>query len=420
MFDLDSWQEIYHTLKSNKLRTFLTAFGVFWGIFMLVIMLGSGRGLENGVYEGMGDFATNSVFMWAQPTSMPYKGFDRGRRYNFNNDDTKAIRREVSEIKYLAPRLQAFGGNGENNVVRNLKSGAFSILGDVPEFNKIDPVEITNGRFLNELDLEESRKVLVIGKNVFEALFEADENPINQYIRVNGVYFKIIGTFASKHNQGWGEYQNQSIFMPFTTLQKTYNYGSMVGHYSVTAKAGVSASLVEKKVKNLLKKRHHVHPNDERAIGSNNVEEEFNKINGLFNGIAFLVWIVGTGTLIAGVIGVSNIMLVIIKERTKEIGIQRAIGATPNRIIKQILAESVVLTGIAGSVGLLAGIWLLELIDYGISSSGGGGGTFSNPTIDIGLALTALVILITAGMLSGLIPAKRAVSIKPIDALRSE
>jgi len=420
MFDRDRWTEIYMALRANKLRTFLTAFGVFWGIFMLIIMLGSGQGLENGVYHGMGDFATNSVFVWAQPTSKPYKGYKQGRRYNFTNQDTKAILDNIPEIALLAPRIQARGGDGDNNVIHKLKTGAFNILGDVPEVNKIDPVTITAGRFLNQVDMNEKRKIAILGKRVIEVLFEEDEDPIGTYIKINGVFFQVVGTFKSMHNQGWGDWQNQCIFIPFTTLQKTYNYGNRVGHYSITSKKEYTATYVEEKVKALLKRRHKIHPDDKRAIGSNNVEKEFIQINNLFMGIAGLIWIVGTGTLLAGIIGVSNIMLFIVKKRTKEIGIQRALGASPSVIISSILTESVVLTAIAGWFGLVFGVLLLEVISKAIQNGGGDESMFSNPEVDFNVALIALFILIIAGLFAGVIPAKRAMEVRPIEAIRDD
>jgi len=420
MFDRDRWSEVYMALKSNKLRTFLTAFGVFWGIFMLIIMLGSGKGLENGVYYGMGDFATNSVFIWAQPTSMPYKGYKQGRRYNFTNQDTKAIIDNIPEIKILAPRVQVRGGNDNNNVIRGLKTGAFSILGDVPEVNQIDPVHIASGRFINQVDINEARKIAIIGDRVVQVLFDKDENPIGEYIKINGVFFQIVGTFKSMHNQGWGEWQDQCVLIPFTTLQKTYNYGNRVGHYSITSKKEYTATYVEGKVKAFLKRRHSIHPDDKRAIGSNNVEKEFIQINNLFLGISGLIWIVGIGTLLAGIIGVSNIMLFIVKKRTKEIGIQRALGAAPSVIISSILTESVVLTAIAGWLGLVFGVILLEVINKAIQSGGGDNTMFTNPEVDFNIAMIALLILILAGIFAGIIPAKRALEIRPIEAIRDE
>ncbi len=420
MFDLDRWLEIYHVLRSNKLRTFLTAFGVFWGIFMLVIMLGSGRGLENGVTQNFGDMATNSVFIWAQQTTIPYKGFTRGRSFDYENSDTRALSDGIPEIKYLAPRTNVGGYNGSSNVVRFLKSGQFQIFGDYPVFNKIDPVNMVSGRFLNEFDLKEKRKVVVVGQRVVDILFEKGENPINQYIRINGVYFNVIGVFQSKRNGEAAANDNQRIHMPFTTLQQTFNLGNSVGFFNITSRDGIPVAIVEKKAIDILKKRHAVAPEDDRAIGHFNLDVEYKKMRGLFFGISMLVWIVGIGTLLAGIIGVSNIMLVVVKERTREIGIQRALGATPRNVITQIITEAVVLTTFAGYFGLVMGVGLLELINYLLDSSGANTQMFVHPGVDFKVAVTALTILVFSGALAGLIPAKRAVSIKPIDALRYE
>jgi putative ABC transport system permease protein len=421
ILDLDKWNEIWSVLKKNKLRTFFTAFGVFWGIFMLVIMMGSGRGLENGVSQGMGDIATNSFFMWTQRTTMPYKGFPRGGFYNFRNDDTEALKQNIPEIDLIAPKLQAGGFRaGGNNVVRGERTGAFEIFGDVPEYNQINPLNILQGRFLNHLDIDEQRKVIVIGDRVKQEMFNADENPLGEYLRIQGVYFKVIGVVSSKMQGDGGDRDNRGVFMPFPTLQRTYNYGDIVGWYSITSVPGVPASVVEEKAKALIRERHHIHPDDTRAVGSWNMEKEYKKMTGLFAGIKVLIWIVGIGTLFAGIVGVSNIMLIVVKERTKEIGIQRAIGAPPSVIISQIIIESVFLTTVAGYFGLVAGVGILELVNSLLISSGADTQMFSHPEIDFQMAMTSLVILIIAGALAGMIPAKRAVDIRPIEALRDE
>jgi putative ABC transport system permease protein len=422
MFDRDRWQEIFHTLKKNKLRTFMTAFGVFWGIFMLIIMLGSGAGLENGVSSGMGNFATNSVFIWTQQTTLPYKGFPRGRRFNFRNDDINALKDNIPEIKYMAPKIRGWSsGDGSNNTIRNYKTGAFSINGEYPDWNKIDPMEILQGRWLNDIDIAEKRKVAVIGTRVKEILFEPDENPIGDYIQIKGIYFQVIGVFKPLNTQiNFGGEKEQSIYIPLSTLQRTYNYGDIVGWFSITSKDNVPASLVEEKVMELMARRHEVSPDDKEAFGHFNLEEEFKQMKGLFTGISGLIWIVGIGTLIAGVIGISNIMLVIVKERTKEIGIQRALGATPMNVMSQIITESVLLTSFAGYLGLVIGVGLVEGINFGLSKMGSEIEMFKNPEVDFQIAVTALAILIVSGALAGLIPARRAVRIKPIDALRDE
>ncbi len=424
MFDRDRWQEIWMALKKNMLRTILTAFGVFWGIFMLVIMLGSGKGLKNGAYDGMGGFATNSAFIWPQSTTMPYKGFKKGRQYHFTNSDTKALKDQIPELATVAPRVQPrFWQGQENGVVRGLKSGAFNIYGDLPDFNKIDPVTFTQGRFVDDDDIVNKRKVAVIGRKVKDVLFASKEDAIGQYIRIKGVYFMVVGVFKSQHNGGQAENQENSITLPLTTLQQTYNYGDAIDYYGITSRSDVSVSLVEDKVKDLLRRRHIIDPEDKEGVGSFNVEKQFKKMNVLFLGINVLIWIVGIGTLIAGVIGVSNIMLIIVKERTKEIGIQRAIGAKPISIISQIIMEAVFLTSLAGYIGLLLGVAIIELLNYVLQkaqSASDGGAMFTRPEVDFKVAVSALIILIVCGALAGLIPAKRAVSIKPIDALRYE
>ncbi len=419
MFDSDKWQEIFSSLRKNKLRTFLTAFGVFWGIFMLIIMLGSGNGLENGVTKNFGGTATNSIFIWTQRTSMPYAGLPEGRWFNMRNEDVIALKHQVPEIEHLAPRNQLRGYRGGNNVSHGTKSGAFSVMGDYPDIQHITPLDILQGRFINQYDIDEKRKICVIGTNVKDVLF-GEENPINKYVKINGVFFKVVGVWKTKRSGNDGERDTQTLFIPFSTFQKAFNYGNIVGWLALTAKPNLDAVKVEEKVVGLLKQRHTVAPEDDRAFGSFNAKEAFERMNGLFNGIAALIWVVGTGTLLAGIIGVSNIMLIIIKERTKEIGIRRAIGASPWNIVSQILLESVFLTGMAGYFGLVSGVLITEAIANQMGKNPSEDSMFTNPTIDLNVAITALIILIIAGILAGLIPARKAVKIKPIDALRAE
>lgn len=418
IFDADRWREIFNTLNKNRVRTFFTAFGVFWGIFMLVIMMGSGSGLENSVNRDMGDMATNSVFLWTQRTTMPYKGFDRGRFYNFKNSDTEALLENIPEIKHIGPRIRGWSST-DNNVVRGERTGAFVMQGDYPAYNLIDPVGMKLGRFVNDLDIRDRRKVCVIGQRVVNELFAPGEDPLGQYLRIQGVYFKVVGVFESKKPQR-ADHENQIIYLPFTTLQKTYNFGDIVGWYSITSQDNVPVSVVEDKVKALLRQRHTIHPDDIRAVGSFNLENEFKKMTTLFAGIRGLIWIVGIGTLLAGVIGVSNIMLIIVKERTKEIGIQRAIGATPWNVISQVILESMILTTLAGYVGLVLGIGIVEGVNYLLVSTGAESEMFANPEVNFSVAIQALEVLVISGILAGLIPAYRAVNMKPIDALRNE
>ncbi len=421
MFDRDRWHEILSVLGRNKLRTFMTAFGVFWGIFMLVIMLGSAKGLENGTLASFGGAVTNSVFMWTQPTSMPYKGFKRGRWFQMRLDDVEAIKNNVSTIDVLAPRCQSGGYRGANNVTHGVNVGAFGIHGDFPEYLEIDPVEITEGRFINQTDLEEKRKVCVIGKEVQRRLYDDGEEALGTYIKAQGVNFKVVGIFESIHDDARrSEEQEKSISIPLTTFQQAFNYGDIIGWLSFTSVKSVPATVTEEKVKQLLKERHKIHPDDDRAFGSFNKEERFQSFVTLNTGIALLSFIVGTLTLLAGAIGVSNIMVVTVKERTKEFGIRRAIGATPGAIISQVISEAVVLTLMAGVFGVIAGVWLLEGINSAMNAFSAEGGFFRNPGVNLGIVLVSLLILVVAGLLAGLIPARRAVEVKPVEALRYE
>lgn len=382
---------------------------------MLLIVLGSGKGLENGVRSMFVGFATNSVFLWGQSTSMPYDGLPKGRAMKFENNDIEYLRQQVPEIDVLAPRNQLGGFRGGNNVSYNNKSGAFSVNGDYPSILKVNQVFIDSGRFINDADINEYRKVAVIGKRVVEVLFE-NQNPLGKYIRINGVYFQVVGMFHTKRSGGEAERDEQTIFIPFSTFQKAFNVGNQIGWFALTCKPGSKGSVIEQKVKKALARKYKVHPDDERAFGSFNVEESFAKMENTFAAVRFVAWFVGLMTLFAGVIGVSNIMLVIIKERTKEFGIKRAIGAKPSNIISQVILESMVLTTLAGYIGLVLGVWVLELLN----KAGISGNFFKNPEVELSTAFSALIILIIAGIIAGILPAKRAVSIKPVDALRYE
>lgn len=418
MIDIDKWQEIFHTLKQNKLRTALTAFGVFWGMFMLVIMLGAGSGLQNQVFSSFGDFSTNSMFIWAQHTTMPYKGFQRNRSYHFDYSDLEAIKKAIPEIGVIAPTVNGGGFQNSTLIVQGTKKGSYLVYGKTPQENFIDPVEMFKGRYLNEFDLLNNRKVVLIGHRVYEELFDKGEDPVNKYIRINGSYFQVIGVYKSKHTGGWGEQQNSQVFIPFSTAQRIYNYPNQVDHFSIVVKPQYEVALVQDRVMAILAKRHKIHPDDKGAFGYNNVGEEFKKINGLFIGIKTLIWIVGVGTLLAGMIGVSNIMLIILRERTSEFGIKRALGATPFKIISHVLSESIFLTSIAGVSGLMMGVLALGGLNMAFAS--GPDAALKDPSIDFGLSILAVGIIVLSGILSGLIPSKRAVSIKPIEAIRTE
>lgn len=420
MFDRDKWAEIYQVLSKNPFRTVATAFGVFWGIFMLIIMLGAGKGLEKGVTADFQYSATNSMYLWTQGTSKAYAGFKVGRYFNMNNSDMDYLRDNVNEIEYLCPRNQLGGYRGGDNVTRGIKTGAFSINGDYPEFIKIEPRPLTRGRFINARDIEEFRKICVIGENVEKVLFESGEDPIGEYITISGVAFMVVGTYTSREKGERAEEDTKTVFVPFSTFQKAFNQGDRIGWIAVTAKPQYSVAEMETEIRTTLKERHKIHPEDERAFGSWNMEESFQEISMVFSGIRGLSWFVGVLTLLAGIIGVSNIMLVIIKERTNEFGVRRALGATPWNVRFQILLESVVLTSIAGCLGIIAGVWTLEGIDSMLQAQPDGGGALRNPGVEFGIVVTALTVLIISGALAGLLPANRALRVKTIEALRAE
>jgi putative ABC transport system permease protein len=416
MFDKDNWQEIFATIKKNKLRTFLTCLGVGWGIFMLVIMLGAGNGLKNGVMQDFSGTATNSFFVWAQKTNKAYKGMQPGRNYHFNNADVVALS-NVPELAIVSPQNQLGGHEQGSNVIRGLKTGNFDVGGVYPNISDIQYIHVTEGRFLNNNDISEKRKVCVIGSRVKEVLFNKDEDAIGKYIRISGVYFKVIGCSTPTGNGDRAREESQRVMIPFTTFQNAFNMGDFVGWFAISAHPKVSVEDAEKHAIALLKERHKIAPDDDLAVGHWNMGVQFQRLSGLFTGINSLVWFVGIGTLIAGVIGISNIMLIVVKERTREIGVKRALGATPASVISQIMMESVFLTIIAGYVGLLLGLLLLEGIN---SALGENAEMFRNPTVDLAMVFQALTVLIISGAIAGLIPAMRAVSVHPVEALRAE
>jgi len=415
MFDNDRWGEIWNTLSRNKLRSFLTMFGVAWGIFMLVVMLGMGNGLKNAVLGGFEGFATNSCFLWTMPTTKPYAGFQKGRSFTFDNEDISIIRNNVPGIQVCSPQLQLGGWQSGNNVSYNGKVGAFSVYGSEPEVIQVEAIRLPQGRFLNHADLSDERKVAVIGQDVVDQLFKP-EDPIGKHIKINGVYFQVVGVSKKKSSAEMGDNPDAKIHVPFTTFQKAFNALNEVHWFTLVAEPGVDVGEVEKQVRQLMARKHRVDPTDESAFGSWNMQEFYGKMNGLFIGIGGLSWFVGICTLLAGAIGIGNIMLVSIQERTKEIGIRRSLGATPRNITGQIVQEALTLTFIAGYFGLLAGVGVLEAI----RSVAGDADFFKNPGVDLFVALVAFAVLIASGLLAGLLPARRAMAIKAVDALRAE
>ncbi|HET9953883.1 MAG TPA: ABC transporter permease [Polyangiaceae bacterium] len=414
--NLDSWQELLHTLSANKLRAFLTACGVFWGIFMLVFMLGMGTGLERGVRRSLGNMTSRAVYVWSQRTSLPYRGLQPGRYLKFHNADAEALRR-VPGVVYVAPRLQLGAWRAGTNAVYKGRTGNFVVLGDSPEFFRVEPSTLKRGRVFNPRDQAEVRKVAVIGDQARHVLF-GEEDPIGKYISVRGVYLMIIGEISSEKSGDDGERIRSSLFVPLSTFQAAFNQRDRIGWFTLTAREDVDPEQLEQRVKATLRGRHGVHPEDRDALGSFNLAAQINKVNGLFRGIQSFVWFVGTMTLLAGVLGVGNILLITVKERTREFGVRKALGATPSSVVNMVLREALLLTSMAGYTGLVASVGGLELMARVVAKLQNA--PIERPEVDLRVALIATLVLIIAGTLAGLVPAVHAARIRPVEALRSE
>lgn len=419
MFSRDRWIEILEAMNANRFRTLLTAFGVFWGIFILVLLLALTNGLRNGVAADFGNFATNSMFMWSQGTSMSYKGLPKGRYFNFKLEDVAVLREQVPELKYISPRNQLGGFRGANNVTRNAKTGAYNIYGDYPEFIKQQPMDITSGRFISYSDIQEKRKICIIGVDVVKGLYDLGEEPIGSYVKINGINFLVVGTFKNPKSNGDQEEEANTIFIPFTTFSQAFNRADNVGWMAITAQDDVQITDVKERVFAIMREQRKVHPNDVRAIGHFDLAKEFSKIMGLFSILGLVGYVVGGLVLLSGAIGVSNIMLIVVKERTKEIGVRRALGASPWNVKSQILMESLTLTILSGMWGIACAAGMIWLLNFALAQVGPVD-NFANPSVNIGVILIALAILLVSGVLAGLIPATRATQMKPVDALRIE
>lgn len=418
LFDRDTWQEIFGSISKNKTRTVITVVGVLWGIFIYIALSGAAKGLDNGFERQFENIAMNSMFVWAQRTSIPYDGFKIGRSIELKLSDIEYLKKQIPEIEFVAPRnARGVFGGASPLVVRNNKSSNYNVYGDFPEYTKIATKKIYDkGRFINEEDIKYKRKVCVIGERTQTELFEKDENPIGQYIRIDNIYFQVIG--VHKFIPGGGFDSDGDIFIPFETYRQIYNSGDSVQWFTIAAYDDADVVAVEKDIKTVLKRIHRVSPEDERAFGGFNLGEVFNKVMGFSKGMTLLSLIVGIATIIAGVIGIGNILLISVKERTKELGVRRALGATPSEVRNQIIVESVFLTLIAGILGIILGALVLAGIN--VATTDLTDFPYTNPTVPIPFILGALFIMVFLGTLIGLIPAQRAVSIKPIDALREE
>lgn len=410
MFDTDKWNEILSTIRKNKLRTFLTGFSVAWGIFMLIILLGSGNGLENGVKKEFASSATNTIWIWNGQTSVPYKGMKPGRNIQMRNQDYDEVKRTVKGIELGSPRFNMWGSN---LLSYKKQYGTFNIRTVYPDYQFIEKLEIKQGRYVNNTDLDQFRKVTCISTQVEEALFKG-EPPLGKYINVNGIPFKVVGTFADNDER---DDNMRMIYIPMTTAQRVFSGENRIHTISITVGDATAeeSKQIENNVKSKLASIHKFDVNDPRAIGTWNSVEEFTRFQKLFAGIRLFIWIIGFGTIIAGIVGVSNIMMIVVKDRTKEIGIRKAMGATPWSIISLVLQEAILITSFAGYIGLVLGVVLLETVGAKIESN-----FFSQPQVDLKIAVYALILLVFSGAVAGFIPARKAAAIKPIEALRDE
>lgn len=419
MFDLDNIDEIWQTIARNKTRSLLTAFGVFWGIFILVILLACGNGFDNGLRGQIEGFVTNSTFIISTPTTEPYKGYQKGRNWQADKTDIQAIRNKVKGVDMLSPIISEWSYNGENNVFYGIKGGNFSLKGVSPEYIEIERGKILYGRFINETDILEGRKVCVIGKKVYEDIIGTQKDPVGLMIKANGIYYQVVGVIQAYNSKvNISGPMNETVILPLTTMQIAYNQGDKFDFFVFTAKKGQNVKDLQEEVKILLRERHDIAPTDEGAIMCFDFEEMFTMFDYLFIGIKLLIWIVGIGTLLSGVVGVSNIMLVTIKERTREIGVRRALGAKPGVIIRQVMAESLLLTVLAGIIGLVSGVAIMAVVAGIVGQDVSEEVMFLDPQIGFGAAIAATVIVVLSGLLAGMLPAMRAIQIKAIDAIR--
>lgn len=412
-FDIDRFREIIDTLTRNKTRSFLTGFGVFWGVFMLVALLGGGQGLKELLQSNFEGFATNSAIIFAQPTTKPYAGFRKERQWNMVYNDVERLKRQVPELETVSPMLSHWGGNATHGD----KKTECTMKGVMPDYRNVEAPLLFYGRFINDMDIQNNRKVCVIGKRVYKELFPGGGDPCGQRICVDNIYYDVVGVDYSAGNMSINGRSETSVVVPFTMMQKAYALGDNVHLMCVTAKPGITMSSITQKMRSVIAKAHQIDPTDEKAVTVFNTEVMFGMLDNLFSGVNFLILLVGIGTLLAGAIGVSNIMMVTVSERTIEIGIRRAIGATPKNILGQIITESVILTAVAGMSGILFAVMILEMLELGNTTDGIVAAHFQ---VQFWTAVGATILLAVLGVLAGLAPAVRAMSIKPVDAMRDE
>ena len=413
-FDLDTYREILDTLTRNKSRSFLTGFGVFWGVFMLVALMGGGQGMKEMLNQNFEGFATNSAMVWAQPTTKAYKGFRKGRRWDMEYKDVERLKSRIPELDVVSPVLFSNGGTAYYGD----RKTTVGINGVQEDYQRVSEPKMRYGRYLNDMDVAQRRKVCVIQKKIYKDLFPGGGDPCGSFIRVDSVYYQIVGVdYSSAEGMDFGGESGTTMLLPITLMQQTYNMGQNVHMIAVTGKKGVVMSTVTDRIRETIARAHTIDPTDEQGVMVFNTEVLFQMLDSLFKGVNFLIWLVGLGTLLAGAIGVSNIMMVTVRERTIEIGIRRAIGATPRMILSQIISESIVLTMVAGMSGILFAVMILQMLELANTEDGILAAHFQ---VGFWTAIFAALAIAAMGVLAGLAPAARAMSIKPVDAMRDE
>ncbi len=412
--DIDRYREILDTLTRNKARSFLTGFGVFWGVFMLIALIGGGQGLKEILQKEFAGFATNAAMIWSQPTTKVYKGFKKGRTWSMQYGDMVRLRQQVPELDIISPLL--FGNGG--TIVHEDKKSQGTVQGVMPSYQNVQEPTIYYGRYINEMDITTNRKVCVIGKKVYKDLFKEGGDPCGKYIRVDSIYYEVVGVdYNTSQNMNINGRAEEKITLPISTMQKAYNRGDQVDIIAITGKPGVVISNITDRIRQTIARAHLVDPTDDKGVMVFNTELLFGMLDSLFKGVNFLIWLVGLGTLFAGAIGVSNIMMVTVRERTTEIGIRRAIGATPRNILSQIISESIILTAVAGMSGIMFAVMILQMLEVGNTTDGVMAAHFQ---VNFGTAVLSALLLCGLGVLAGVAPALRAMSVKPVDAMRDE
>lgn len=411
--DIDTYREIIDTLTRNKARSVLTGFGVFWGVFMLVALIGGGKGLKELLTSNFEGFATNTGIIFAQPTTKPYAGFRKARTWHMSYRDVERLRLQVPGVDVVTPVCSQWG----RKVVFADKSFTASVKGILPDYSQIEPPRIGYGRFLNDMDMAEGRKVCVIGRKVYKNLFPSGGDPCGQMVRIDSIFYQIVGVNNAAGDININGSAEETVVVPLTLMQKAYKLGDEVGLICITGKQGITMSSITPRIRQVIGHAHQVDSTDEKGIMVFNTEVMFGMVDSLFRGVNFLIWLVGIGTLLAGAIGVSNIMMVTVRERTTEIGIRRAIGATPKTILGQIISESILLTAVSGMSGILFAVSVLQLLELGFTTDGV---VTSHFQVDFWTAVGAVVLLAVLGVVAGLAPAARAMAIKPVDAMRDE